>query len=290
MASDQNIKQILHEQGLAPSKKLGQNFLVHKQTAAAIVRRAGVGSDETVVELGVGLGSLTVPLAEQVARVIGLELDSGIIKWQRETGNLPDNVELIHQDLLKADFADLAGRCGGRLKIMANLPYSISNPLLFKLLDNRAVMGWAVLMLQKEVAERLTAPVGTKEYGVLSVLLGACASVETLLRVGPEQFHPRPKVDSRVVRIVFHPVPERVATLPPHESRWLALVVKGAFQQRRKTLLNALAAAAASLGCDKPTVARVLEAAGIDARLRAERLAVEDFVCLANAFATHAAG
>ncbi len=283
MNNDPLIKQILREQSLAPSKRLGQNFLVHRQTAAAIVSRAGVGPDETVVELGVGLGSLTVPLAQRVARVIGLELDSGIIKWQRESGNLPDNVELRHQDLLKADFAELAGRCGGRLKIMANLPYSISNPLLFKLIENRVVMGWAVLMLQKEVAERLTAPVGSKEYGVVSVLLGACASVKTLLHVGPEQFHPRPKVDSLVVRITFDPVPAGVSSLPPHDPAVLARVVKAAFQQRRKTLLNALAAA--SPGRDKQVVAKVLDGVGIDAGLRAERLTVADFVALANAFA-----
>ena len=284
MNNDPTIKEILREQGLAPSKKLGQNFLVHRQTAAAIVRRAGVGPEETVVELGVGLGSLTIPLARQVRQVIGIELDAGIIKWQREEGNLPDNVELLHQDLLKADFVELAGRCGGKLKIMANLPYSISNPLLFKLIDNRLVMGWAVLMLQKEVAERLTAPAGTKEYGVLSVLLGACASVETLLTVGPEQFHPRPKVDSQVVRIVFDPPPTRVRDLPPHDHRLLAQVVKGAFQQRRKTLLNSLSAAAPR-GCDKATVARVLEEAAIDVGLRAERLTVAEFVRITNGFA-----
>ncbi|MDH3360351.1 MAG: 16S rRNA (adenine(1518)-N(6)/adenine(1519)-N(6))-dimethyltransferase RsmA, partial [Desulfobulbaceae bacterium] len=202
------IKDILKDQKLAPNKKLGQNFLVHKQTPIMIVERSGVGNDDTVVELGVGLGSLTVPLASKVKKVIGIELDSGIIKWQRESGNLPNNVELIHQDLLKADYVDLADKCGSKLKIMANLPYSISNPLLFKLIDNQQVMGWAVLMLQKEVAQRLTAQVGSKEYGILSILLGACASVETLLTVGPEQFHPRPNVDSQVVKIVFDPVPE----------------------------------------------------------------------------------
>ncbi len=289
MPDSYTIKEILKERNLAPNKKLGQNFLIHKQTPALIVDRAEVDSEETVVELGVGLGSLTIPLAARVKKVIGIELDAGIIKWQRESGNLPGNVELIHQDLLKADFVDLAARCGGRLKIMANLPYSISNPLLFKLLDNQPVMGWATLMLQKEVAQRLTAPVGTKEYGILSVLLGACASVKTLLTVGPEQFHPRPKVDSQVVKIVFDPVPSRVQALPAHDSALLRQLVKGAFQQRRKTLLNSLFATALA-GCGKATVAEILHRADIDPRTRAERLGVEDFVRLTNLVSAHLSG
>ena len=286
MPDSHTIKEILKERNLAPSKKLGQNFLIHKQTPALIVQRAGVGSEETVVELGVGLGSLTIPLANRVKQVIGIELDAGIIKWQRESGNLPANVELIHQDLLKADFVELAARCGGRLKIMANLPYSISNPLLFKLIDNQPVMGWAVLMLQKEVAERLTAQVGTKEYGILSVLLGACASVETLLTVGPEQFHPRPKVDSQVVKIVFDPAPSRVLALPPHDAALLRQLVKGAFQQRRKTLLNSLSAVALP-NWDRAMVAEILVRADIDPKTRAERLRIEDFVRLAIGVAAH---
>lgn len=289
MPDSRTIKDILKERNLAPSKKLGQNFLIHKQTPALIVERAGVGDEETVVELGVGLGSLTIPLAARVKKVIGLELDSGIIKWHREGGNLPENVELLHQDLLKADFVELAHRCDGKLKIMANLPYSISNPLLFKLIDNQPVMGWATLMLQKEVAQRLTAAVGTKEYGILSVLLGACASVETLLTVGPEQFHPRPKVDSQVVKIVFDPVPDRVQALPVHDSGLLRQLVKGAFQQRRKTLLNSLSATALP-GCGKSVVADILLRAEIDPKIRAERLRVEDFVRLANTVAEYLAG
>ncbi|MFC1512861.1 16S rRNA (adenine(1518)-N(6)/adenine(1519)-N(6))-dimethyltransferase RsmA [Thermodesulfobacteriota bacterium] len=286
MPDSLTIKEILKERNLAPSKKLGQNFLIHKQTPAMIVQRAGVGSEETVVELGVGLGSLTIPLAASVKKVIGIELDAGIVKWQRESGNLPENVELHHQDLLKADFGQLAQQCGGRLKIMANLPYSISNPLIFKLIDNQPVMGWAVLMLQKEVAQRLTASVGSKEYGILSVLLGACASVETLLTVGPEQFHPRPKVDSQVVKIVFDPVPSRVQALPLHDPALLRQLVKGAFQQRRKTLLNSLSATALP-NCGKAMVAEILVRADIDPKIRAERLRVEDFVRLANCVSDH---
>lgn len=283
MSSDQNIKNVLREHHLAPSKKLGQNFLINQQTSGRIVEKAGVTADDTVVELGVGFGSLTIPLAQQVKQVIGLEIDAGIIKYHQENQNLPGNVTLIHQDLLKADFEKLAGKCGGKLKIVANLPYSISNPLLFKLIENQKVMEWAVLMLQKEVGQRLTAKEGCKEYGILSVLLGSCASVENLLKISPANFHPRPKVDSVVVRIVFHPVPARVGKLPSYDRYLLHNIVNSAFQQRRKTLLNALSSAGNS-GLDKNEILQALNTAGISPKIRAERLSVEDFVKLTRSF------
>ncbi|MFZ5766121.1 MAG: 16S rRNA (adenine(1518)-N(6)/adenine(1519)-N(6))-dimethyltransferase RsmA [Thermodesulfobacteriota bacterium] len=282
--STRTIKQILKDKQLAPSKKLGQNFLIHRQTAERIVVLAGVTTADTVVELGVGLGSLTGPLAAAVDHVIGLEIDAGIIAWQQSEGNLPANVTLIHQDLLEADFTELAERCGGRLKIVANLPYSISNPLLFKLLDNRAVMAWAVLMLQKEVAMRLVASPGTKEYGILSVRMAGAAKMERLLDVGPGQFHPRPKVDSQVVRIVFDPPPDRVRSLPPHDGKLLARVVRAAFGQRRKTLLNALAAGTLP-GETKESLLAALDRAAIAPTIRAEQLTIEHYVALTRELA-----
>lgn len=274
-----HIKEILESQALAPSKKLGQNFLTNNQICKEIVELAGLGAEETVVELGVGLGSLTHPLAQKVGRVIGLELDSGLVEYHRQKNDLPANVTLIHEDLLKSDFRALAQECGGRLTIVANLPYSISNPLLFKLIAHAEVMEFAVLMLQKEVADRLSAGVGTKEYGIISVILATCATVQTLLHVDPAQFHPRPKVDSVVVKITFHPRPSRAALLPDHDPALLRALVKGAFGQRRKTLINALAAAPA-LGLEKPALLPLLAAAGIAPEIRAERLTVEDFVRL----------
>ncbi len=269
----QSIKKILAHEQLAPLKKLGQNFLIHSQTAARIVDLAGITPGDTVVEVGVGLGTLTGPLAKVAEKVIGLELDSGIINWQQNEGNLEDNVTLIHQDVLKADFKQLAEQCGGRLKIVANLPYSISNPLIFKLLDNQEVMDSAVLMLQKEVGMRIASGPGTKEYGILSVLLAGAATVTRLLNVGPEQFHPRPKVDSVVVKISFHPKPERAELLPKHDRQLLRKVVKSGFGKRRKTLLNALSTAS-QLPYDKNTINQALESAEISPSTRAEKLTI----------------
>ncbi|MBC8317071.1 MAG: ribosomal RNA small subunit methyltransferase A [Desulfobulbaceae bacterium] len=275
----QKIKEVLRHKQLAPLKKLGQNFLIYPETAARIVHLAGVTSEDTILELGVGLGTLTEPLAQKAKHVIGLEIDSGILAWQNSEGNLAENVTLIHQDLLKADFHDLAQQSGGKLKIVANLPYSISNPLLFKLMDHRHDMGWAVLMLQKEVGMRLIAKPGSKEYGIVSVLLSGCAEVSRLLDVGPGQFYPRPKIDSVVVKIQFHPEPSRAAALPVHDVKLLRQVVKGSFQQRRKTLVNALSSAPL-LSYSKDQVKMALSETGIDDKVRAENLTVEDYVSI----------
>ncbi|HSH13112.1 MAG TPA: 16S rRNA (adenine(1518)-N(6)/adenine(1519)-N(6))-dimethyltransferase RsmA, partial [Desulfurivibrionaceae bacterium] len=271
----------LHQRQLAASRQRGQNFLVHRRTAELIVEMAGVTPEDRVVELGVGFGALTGPLAARAAAVIGLEIDSGIIAWHQDEQDLPANVSLRHEDLLKADFPRLAEECGGRLKIVANLPYSISNPLLFKLLENRTIVDSAVLMLQKEVAQRLTAKPATKEYGILTVLLNGCARVEKLLDVGPGQFHPRPKVDSVVVKIYFFPQPERAAQLPTHDHELLKKLVKASFQQRRKTLLNSLSASGLP-GTAKDTLPDLLKQAEVDPQVRPERLTVEDFVRIAN--------
>lgn len=276
-----DIKNILKSGRLAPSKQRGQNFLVNPRTAEAIVANAGVTEEDTIIELGVGLGSLTLPLAAKAKAVIGIEVDRGIIQWHEEKNILPPNVTLIHQDLLKSDFRELAERTGSRLKIIANLPYSISNPLVFKLIENREVMEYAVLMLQKEVGMRLQANPGTKTYGVLSVLLGAYAATKIIMEVGPGQFHPQPKVDSVVAKITFKPTPKRVKELPAHDYDLLRRLVNASFQQRRKTLFNSLSSSNIP-GTAKANLASVLEKAGISPKIRPERLSVEDFVRLTN--------
>jgi 16S rRNA (adenine1518-N6/adenine1519-N6)-dimethyltransferase len=276
----QNTKTLLKKQGLAPTKKLGQNFLVHQHTAERIVRLAEIDSKDTVIEVGVGLGALTTPLAKAAEKVIGIETDSGLIRYHENEGDLPDNVALVHGDVLKSNFEELVQTTGGKpLKIIANLPYSISSPFLFKLIEQHKYVDFAVVMLQKEVGLRLTAQAGTKEYGVPTVMLASCAQTSMLMQVKPEEFHPRPKVDSVVVRIAFQPVPERVAALGAIDYSFLKKVVNGAFGQRRKTLLNALS----STGIlDKPTMQQCIIKAGLEPSVRAERLELEDFVRLAQ--------
>ncbi len=275
----QKSKIVLRQRGLAASKKLGQNFLVHRHTAEHIVDLADVNKEDTVLEIGVGLGALTTPLAEAASQVIGLEADSGIIRLHEEQQNLPDNVRLIHQDVLKADFRELADLCGGRLKIIANLPYSISSPFLFKLIEQPDLIDFAVVMLQKEVALRLLAQPGTKEYGVPTVMLATCATIKMLIHVGSDEFHPRPKVDSAVVRLSFQPVPKRTKELGEFDRKLLKKIVNHAFGQRRKTLLNGLS----STGLlSKQEMAECIREAGLVPTVRAEQLPLEDFVRLSQ--------
>jgi len=281
MLSGKKIKDILEQQKLAPKKRFGQNFLVNRNISEKIVKLAGVQLDDTIIELGVGFGALTSHLAGKCKKVIGLEIDSGIIRYHKAEGILPENVTLRHQDILQIDYAKLAQESGGRLKIIANLPYSISNPLLFKLTEHKDNMKWAVLMLQKEVAQRLTAATGTKDYGILTVRMAACASVKKLLELGPQHFHPRPKVDSQVVKIIFSPEPERAAALPDYDKELFNKIVEAAFQQRRKTLVNALSSAKL-VGADKKTISDSIEKLGLDSRIRGERLNIEEYVALTN--------
>ncbi len=281
-------KQSLQTHKLAPKKRFGQNFLVHRKTAEAIVQAGGVCKEDMIVEVGVGLGALTIPLAEAAGHVFGLEIDSGIIRFHQEEQDLPANVTLMHEDVLKTDFNVLAGQCGGPLKIMANLPYSISNPFLFKLIENHEQVAWATIMLQKEVAQRLMAQPGTKEYGVPTVMLQSCATVKPLMTLKPGEFHPRPKIDSVVVRIDFSADTERIRQLPAYNQKIFRHIVRAAFGQRRKTLLNTLCSAELfdslpeiSKAEGKELTGKVINAAGISPGIRAENLVLEDFVRLA---------
>jgi 16S rRNA (adenine1518-N6/adenine1519-N6)-dimethyltransferase len=282
-------KQSLSLHDLSPTKRLGQNFLVNRLTAEAIVQAGGVHKDDIIIEVGVGLGALTIPLSKAARQVIGLEIDNGIIRLHQTENDLPDNVTLIHEDVLKTDFSLLAEKYGGPLKIMANLPYSISNPFLFKLIDNHQKMAWATIMLQKEVAERLMAEPDTKLYGVPTILLQSCATVKPLMTLPPREFHPRPKIDSIVVRIDFNNAKQRINQQPEYRYNIFKNVVRSAFSQRRKTLLNALASNLfvpfphINKAEAKELTARIIECAGISPGIRAENLLLEDFIRLAIA-------
>lgn len=277
----QRIQSTLRRHGLAPLKKLGQNFLVHRHTAERIVELADPDKEDVIIEVGVGLGALSNPIATRVAEVIGIEADSGLVQWHRDHRDLADNVTLIHADILKIKLEQLVQRSGGHpLRIIANLPYSISSPFLFRLLDHHELIDWAVVMLQKEVARRLMAGPATKEYGIPSVLFAACATIEPLMPVKPEEFHPRPKVDSQVIRIRFRPPPERMLRIPPFDWNVLKKIVQGCFARRRKTLLNGLAAG--GLIEDRKLLAEVIIKAGLSPTVRAEQLSLEQFTELAR--------
>lgn len=284
-------RQSLDKHSLAPKKRFGQNFLVNKNTAKAIVKSGNVQPEDTIIEVGVGLGALTLPLAEQAKQVIGLEIDSGIIRFHEDENDLPENVTLIHQDVLKSDFSELSTKCGGPLKILANLPYSISNPFIFKLIDNRQHVASVTVMLQKEVAERLMAQPATKEYGVPSVLLQSCATIKKLMILKPSEFHPRPKIDSMVIGITFNHSPLQSRNGTPYSYSALRNIVRTAFNQRRKTILNTLSGAGYFLGVqsidkaeNKLLTEKTICNADIQPGVRPESLDLQQFIKLAISF------
>ena len=279
-----NTRDILAGYGLAPSKKRGQNFLKHRSTALRIVAKAEFTKEDHIMEVGVGLGALTLCLAEQVAQVTGIEIDRGIVAYLQQTDKLPDNVNLLHDDVLKSDFKSLHQKIGKPLKIISNLPYSISNPFIFKLIDNRTLIERVVILLQKEMAQRLTAAPNTKEYGIPSVLLQSCAEVRQLMQVEAAEFHPRPKVDSLLIEIRFDS-----GKISDDQFKPLRDTVRAAFSSRRKTLSNNLTASLPNDLCGSTDKSRKreyvlasLEAAGLKPDIRAENITVEQFRLLAR--------
>lgn len=279
-----NTRDILAGYGLAPSKKRGQNFLKHRSTAVRIVAKAEFTKEDHILEVGVGLGALTLCLAEQVAQVTGIEIDRGIVAYLQQTDKLPDNVTLLHEDVLKSDFKSLHQKIGKPLKIISNLPYSISNPFIFKLIDNRTLIERVVILLQKEMAQRLTAAPNTKEYGIPSVLLQSCAEVRQLMEVGAAEFHPRPKVDSLLIEIRFDS-----GKISDDQFKALRDTVRAAFSSRRKTLSNNLTASLPNDLCGTTDKSRKrefvlasLQAAGLKPDIRAENITVEQFRLLAR--------
>lgn len=265
---------LLERYGLRAKKSWGQNFLADESILDDIAALAAPGEGEAVVELGAGLGHLTARLLARGARVVAVERDRDMARVLR--GELGDRVTLLEADAARLDYGRVAESIGlGAVAVVGNLPYHLTSPILFSLLDQRERVTRAVFLVQREVAERLAARTGTKDWGLLSVLLQQCAEVTVERRVPARAFHPPPRVESAVVRIAFGAV--RHALSDP--ARFRALV-KAGFAQRRKVLSNALQA---SRIAPPERIARALEAAAIDGRRRGETLTVEEWVRLERA-------
>lgn len=269
---------LLKAWNLRARKELGQNFLKEPHVAERIVDRAALSSDDMVLEIGAGLGILTVAAARRAGRVIAVEKDRQLVPMLRVELQVHGftHVEVREADILRFPLHQLAGVEKRPLVVIGNLPYNISSQVVVKLIRERRLVDRAVLMFQKELAERLCAGPGTKAYGRLSVILQYCADLTPLFDVRATQFHPRPKVDSAVLEIRFKTRIQR----PVEDEQLLTRVVQAAFGQRRKTLRNALSAGLLPL--DTAAAAAVLEASGIDPRRRAETLSVDEFVTLSN--------
>lgn len=277
MTKASDIRRIFRNHGLAPKKWMGQNLLADPLYLKKIVQSASLEPGETVVEIGAGLGVLTEALVGQGTRVVAIEVDAGFFRVLEEKFAGMDEVELIHADALEFNFRGLAERIG-KLRVVANLPYSISSRLIFVFHENRDVFSSLCILLQKEVAERFAAEPGTKDYGVLSVLLGISGIVDLEFDIPPKAFYPVPDVTSTFVRVTF-PDPPPVAV---EDNATLVRLVKAAFANRRKTLRNTLRNAPFA-GEEPDIVIRAADATNIDLNRRAETLTPQEFARFADA-------
>ena len=267
---------LLNAWNLLARKELGQNFIKEPALAGRIADLGELNGQEVVLDVGAGLGAMTIAAARRVKKVIAVEKDDRMIPLLRTEILLQgcDNVEIVHHDILTLDLAALSSAEGRRLTVIGNLPYNISSPVLIKLIHTRHCIDRAILMFQKELADRLCADPGSRTYGRISVMLQYCATVKILRQVRAEMFFPKPKVDSMVLAVEFH----KNLAHPVSDENLMEQVVQAAFGQRRKTLRNALSSG--WVGLDVPDVERVLSAADIDPRRRAETLSVAEFVRL----------
>ena len=254
-----------------PNKRLGQHFLIDPNIVRKIVALAALRPDETVLEIGPGRGALTRLLCERAARVIAIELDRELERRLRETLADCRNLELHQGDALAYPYQSLPERS----VVVANLPYNVSTPILFALLDARERFDRMILMLQTEVAQRLAAKPGTKEYGVLSVLAQAFAEIRVAFRVAPTCFQPPPEVSSAVVQLT---IPRRTPLAISNQGTFTR-TVRAAFAHRRKTLVNSLR----DEGYEPQTILPALEEVGLRPEIRAERLSIEQFARLSTA-------
>lgn len=268
------VRYIVKRFGLRMNKKLGQNFLVRHDVVADIADAAGIGPGDPVLEIGPGIGTLTQALAETGAAVTAVELDEHLLPVLAKTLEHYDNVRVVHGDILRIDIEDVMQH--QPFTVCANLPYYITTPIIMKLLEQKLPIKRIVVMVQKEVAERMVAVPGHKIYGALSVSVQYYTQPEMLFEIPPKAFMPAPEVTSAVVTMDVRQKPPVDVTSEKHFFQ----VVHAAFQQRRKTLSNALK----NTGLSKEQVQAALEQAGIDGKRRGETLSLDEFAAIANAW------
>lgn len=280
--SEKRIKHIMSQHGAGFSKKLGQNFLTDYSVIEDIVEGAGLCERDYVVEIGPGIGVLTCACAERAGFVTAVEIDRKLIPILEKTLSEFQNIEIQNEDILKVDIMSLWERAKQAhpqlecVKIVGNLPYYITTPIIMKLLEDGVKAESITIMMQKEVADRLKSCPGTKAYGAITVAVQYYCAVEEIVQVPKECFVPSPKVDSTVLRLDIRK--EKPVVLKD-ENRFFE-VIKAGFGQRRKTLLNTLAG---YQGYTKEEMSRFLSELGIDPVRRAETLSIEEFAAIANA-------
>jgi len=271
-------KEIIHHYAIKPRKRMGQSFLMEQNVIRKISAIAQVTKNDIVVEIGAGIGVLTEDLARNAAKLIAVELDDQLVEVLKDKLLKYNNVQIYPGDILKFDFGAIARDGQQKIKVIGNVPYNISSPVLFHLLSFRKIIDSFILMLQKEVIQRLVASPGGKDYGVPSVILQMFAKVEKVLDVPACCFYPRPKVESSLIKGFFL---ERPLVELADEDFFIRLV-RDAFAQRRKMLINNLKKSKLLEGVSELFLKEALKLAGIDGQRRGETLSIEEFGCLSN--------
>ena len=270
------IKELLSRHGFSFSKALGQNFLVNPSVCPRMAESCGAGQGVGVLEIGPGIGVLTQELCQLADKVVAVELDKRLLPVLGETLAEFDNIRIVNADVLKLDLNRLIAEefDGLEVVVCANLPYYITSPVIMKLLEDRLPVKAITVMVQKEAAQRICAPVGSRESGAVTVSVNYYAEPELLFHVSAGSFMPAPKVDSAVMRL-------KVSQKPPVDcdAATFFRTVKAAFSQRRKVIANSLSA---GLGMSKADAAALLEQAGVAPNARAEQLSLQDFAAIAN--------
>lgn len=274
----QNTIAILQKYRFHFQKKYGQNFLIDSSVLERIIKAAEIGREDCVLEIGPGIGTMTQYLAENARKVVAVEIDKALIPILEETLGTCDNVTVLQGDILKTDIGELAERfnAGKPLKVVANLPYYITTPIIMELFEKNIPLESVTVMVQKEVAGRMQAQPGGKDYGALSLAVQYYAKPEIVANVPPNCFIPRPAVGSAVVKLKrFKKPPVAV-----EDEKFMFSLIRAAFNQRRKMMVNALAAGVP--GLSKETIAKALARLGIPETIRGERLSLAEFAALAD--------
>ena len=271
-----SIRRELIEHGVVPKKGWGQHFLVDRNILNKVVETAEIEGKDVVLEIGPGLGEMTLALAKEARRVIAVEIDPQMISILEERVKECSNVEVVKGDILKVDFHEFLGHEKDPVKVVANLPYQISTPLLFRFIETRQLFSTLTLMLQREVAERMAASPGGKEYSPLSVFTQLVSDLSIRFLVKPNAFFPPPKVESAVIHMAWRKEP----LVKIKDEKWFKKIVRGCFGYRRKTLRNALKYSDLPLPKDvEPRMKKI----GIDPQRRPETLSIQELASLAEA-------
>lgn len=274
-------KEIINKYSFAFQKKFGQNFLIDSNVLESIIRGAEITKDDFVLEIGPGIGTMTQYLCEAARQVVAVEIDKMLIPILEDTLSEYDNVEVINQDVLKVDIKSLADEKnnGKPIKVVANLPYYITTPIIMGLFESGVPIDSITIMVQKEVADRMQTGPGSKDYGALSLAVQYYATAKVILNVSATCFMPRPNVDSAVIKLTRHKEP----TVNVADEKLMFKIIRASFNQRRKTLVNGLKNSP-ELSFPKEQIVKAIEKIGKPETIRGEALTLEEFAELANAF------